>query len=120
MVDTEKARSKAQQLKGKVEQSVGKATGSEKTQDRGKIDEAKGTIREKTADVKGKVMAAIRVALAIREVLGFGGVARLHYQQLAPALAPVPAARRRQLRRGEPANGLPFGDDDEVWLWPRS
>lgn len=60
LVDTEKARGKAEQLKGKAEQAVGNATGSEETQDRGKIDEAKGTIREKTADVKGKVKAAIK------------------------------------------------------------
>ena len=55
-----------------------------------------------------------------KEIFGFGGVARLHYQQLAPALAPVPAARGRQLRRGEPANRLPFGDDGEEWRWPHS
>lgn len=45
------------------------------------------------------------------EALEFGDMARLHYQRLAPALAPIPGARGQQLRLGESASRLPFGDD---------
>jgi len=38
---------------------VGKATGSEETQARGKIDEATGRAREKIAEIKDNARAAI-------------------------------------------------------------
>ena len=64
VVDKDKVKGKAEQLKGKVEQAVGKATGSEETQARGEVDEAKGKAREKVADVKGEVKAAVKKATA--------------------------------------------------------
>jgi uncharacterized protein YjbJ (UPF0337 family) len=58
MVDKEKAKGQAEQLKGKVEQAVGEATGSRKTQARGKLGEAKGRAREQLADVETEIKAA--------------------------------------------------------------
>ena len=55
MVDKQKAQGKAEEIKGKVEQAVGEATGSEKMQARGKVDETKGRVRGKVADVKHAV-----------------------------------------------------------------
>ncbi|MDO8672604.1 MAG: CsbD family protein [Dehalococcoidia bacterium] len=54
MVVNEKVKGRAEQLQGKVEQAVGKATGSEETQARGIVHEAEGKAREKVADAKGK------------------------------------------------------------------
>jgi len=51
----EKMKAKAEQFKGRVEQAVGKATGSEKTQARGVVDEASGKARERVADTAGEV-----------------------------------------------------------------
>lgn len=51
----EKMMARAQQIKGRVEQVVGKATGSEKIQSRGVVDEASGKVREKVADAQGEV-----------------------------------------------------------------
>ena len=58
----EKVIGKAEQLKGRVEQAVGKATGSEETQARGEVDEATGKAREKIAEIKGNARAALEEA----------------------------------------------------------
>jgi len=55
VVDIEKVKGRAEQLKGEVEQAVGRATGSLETQGRGVVDEAKGTVRAKVAELKGIV-----------------------------------------------------------------
>jgi len=59
MVDMEKVRGKAQQFKGRVQQVVGKATGSEETQAHGKVNEAEGKARGKVADVKANAQSRI-------------------------------------------------------------
>lgn len=51
----EKLKAKAEQMKGRVEQAVGKATGSEKSQARGVVDEASGKARERVVDAEGEV-----------------------------------------------------------------
>jgi uncharacterized protein YjbJ (UPF0337 family) len=51
----DKVQGKAEEIKGKVEQAVGKATESERMQARGKIDETKGRARGKVADIKDAV-----------------------------------------------------------------
>ena len=55
MVDKENVKGKAGELKGKIEHAVGKATGSEKMQVSGKVNESKGRVRGKAADVKNAV-----------------------------------------------------------------
>ena len=51
----EKMKAEAEQIMGRVEQAVGKATGSKKFQSRGIVDEASGKARERVADAEGKV-----------------------------------------------------------------
>lgn len=43
--------------------------------------------------------------------LGIGDMARLHYQRLSPALAPIPYAPGQQLKVAESAKRLSFGED---------
>jgi uncharacterized protein YjbJ (UPF0337 family) len=51
----ERLKGKAQQFKGKVEQAVGRATGSKTTQARGLVDEGNGKALEALMDIKGGV-----------------------------------------------------------------
>lgn len=51
----DKLEATAEQIKGRVEQAVGKATGSEETQARGVVHEASGKARERVADAQGAV-----------------------------------------------------------------
>lgn len=53
-----------------------------------------------------------------REVFGFAGMAMLLFRR--PALAQVPAYRRRRSSLRESAKGLPLGDDGETCLRPNS
>jgi len=48
----DKAEGSAKDLKGKVKESVGKATGDKSLQARGNADQAAGKIQKKTGDVK--------------------------------------------------------------------
>ena len=73
MVNNEKMKGKAEQLKGTVEQAVGRATGSKETQARGRVHKAKGKAREKVADVKGEVKKlADKAKEKIAEIKGTG------------------------------------------------
>lgn len=55
MLARERVKGRVQEIKGKVEQAVGKATGLEKIQARGKVDEAKGRVRGKIAGAKDSI-----------------------------------------------------------------
>ena len=51
------AKNKAEELKGKTKESAGKATGNERLESEGKVDKAKGDVKqagEKIKDVFGK------------------------------------------------------------------
>jgi uncharacterized protein YjbJ (UPF0337 family) len=50
----DKLAGKASQIKGKVKQKVGRATGNRRLQAKGVVDRAKGTARE----LKGEILAA--------------------------------------------------------------
>jgi uncharacterized protein YjbJ (UPF0337 family) len=63
VIDKEKVKGQAEQLKGHVEQAVGKTIGSERVRARGEIDEVQGKAREMVADVKNKVKAAGKKAV---------------------------------------------------------
>jgi uncharacterized protein YjbJ (UPF0337 family) len=57
----DKASNKAQDIKGKVKETVGKATGDEKLERKGKTDQAKSSVKdvgEKVKDVGEKVKDA--------------------------------------------------------------
>ncbi|MGC8513639.1 MAG: CsbD family protein [Acidimicrobiales bacterium] len=49
---TDKAKNKAQELKGKTEETVGKATGNDDLEAEGKSDKAKGNIKQAGEKVK--------------------------------------------------------------------
>jgi uncharacterized protein YjbJ (UPF0337 family) len=54
----DKASNKAQDIKGKVKETVGKATGDEKLERKGKTDQAKSSVKdvgEKVKDAASKV-----------------------------------------------------------------
>jgi uncharacterized protein YjbJ (UPF0337 family) len=56
------ASNKAQDIKGKIKETVGKAVGNEKLEDKGKSDQAKAAVKdvgEKVKDAASKVKHAI-------------------------------------------------------------
>jgi uncharacterized protein YjbJ (UPF0337 family) len=72
----ERLKAKAEQIKGRVEQAVGKATGSEESQARGVVDEASGKAREMVVDAEGEVMKVGDVARQkIAEIKAYSRVA---------------------------------------------
>ncbi len=59
----DKASNKAQDVKGKVKETVGKATGNDKLEDKGKSDQAKSAVKdvgEKVKDTASKVKDVIK------------------------------------------------------------
>ncbi|MFF5785771.1 CsbD family protein [Streptomyces sp. NPDC012693] len=52
MSGTEKSKAQAEQMKGKVKESVGRAVGNERMTAEGRADQAKGNAREAKEDVK--------------------------------------------------------------------
>jgi len=48
----DKAEGTAKEIKGKIKQGVGKATGNEDTEREGELDEAEGKVQDKVGDVK--------------------------------------------------------------------
>jgi uncharacterized protein YjbJ (UPF0337 family) len=82
MVDVEKIKVKAEQLKGEVEKAVGKATGSLETQARDMVDEAKGKTRETVADLKSGVTKG--AGEAQENLVEVGGKAKAALTGLTP------------------------------------
>lgn len=64
MGNNDTAANKAQDIKGKVKEMVGKAVGNEKLEDKGKSDQAKAAVKEAGEKVKD---AAAKVKHAITE-----------------------------------------------------
>jgi uncharacterized protein YjbJ (UPF0337 family) len=64
VIDKNKVKGEAEQFKGKVEQAIGKATGSDEIRARGMVDEAKGKARETVADVKSEAKKIVGKARA--------------------------------------------------------
>ncbi len=64
MGSTDTASNKARDIKGKVKETVGKAVGNEKLEDKGKSDQAKAAVKEAGEKVKD---AAAKVKHAITE-----------------------------------------------------
>ncbi len=60
----DKASNKAQDMKGKVKEKVGKVTGNQKLEDKGKSDQAKSAVKEVGENVKD---AASKVKHAITD-----------------------------------------------------
>jgi uncharacterized protein YjbJ (UPF0337 family) len=60
VIDKDKAQGKAEQLKGKVKQAVGKTTGSKEIHMHGKVDEVKGQARVAVADAKSEAKKVVR------------------------------------------------------------
>ncbi len=52
MATTDKARNSAQRAKGKVKEAAGKATGNDKLQAKGKVDQRKGSLKQAGENVK--------------------------------------------------------------------
>jgi uncharacterized protein YjbJ (UPF0337 family) len=70
----ERLKGKGQQFKGKVEQAVGRATGSKETQARGLVDEGNGKALEAFMDIKGEVKKG--AGEAQKRLTAIGGRAR--------------------------------------------
>lgn len=63
MATADKASNKAQDLKGKVKEAAGKATGNDKLEAKGKTDQAKSAVKdvgENVKDAVGKVKDAVK------------------------------------------------------------
>ena len=52
MADMDKAKDKAEEVKGRAKQVVGAATGDESTRREGRVDEAKGNVKQAGEKVK--------------------------------------------------------------------
>jgi uncharacterized protein YjbJ (UPF0337 family) len=52
MATADKARNSAQRAKGKVKEAAGKATGNDKLQAKGKVDQRKGSLKQAGENVK--------------------------------------------------------------------
>jgi uncharacterized protein YjbJ (UPF0337 family) len=52
MMNSDQVKGAAQKTGGKIKEGVGKLTGNPETQAKGKVDQAKGQVREKVGDAK--------------------------------------------------------------------
>ena len=63
MATTDKAKNKAQDIKGRVKEAAGSATGNRDLKAKGKTDQAKASVKdvgEKAKDAVGKVKRAVK------------------------------------------------------------
>jgi uncharacterized protein YjbJ (UPF0337 family) len=58
--DQQRAEGMIDEAKGKVKNTVGRATGDERTEAEGKLDEVKGNIKQGVADAQDKLDEAMR------------------------------------------------------------
>ena len=59
-MDKDRVAGAAHRIKGTVKEAVGKVTGSKKLQTEGKLDKAKGTVRNAAGDAKDRARSATR------------------------------------------------------------